>query len=155
MNESSKNLHIPEMTTYQAGIAQSMMHRNIQKVSSSILKPYGISKMQWMIVGAILDAGKEGIRMSDLAKVIGVTIPYLTNTLYILEAKEYIQSKSNTQDKRSRIVYINPKKREQCHAIERDLREGLRKVIYSRVSSDDFRTYMKVLLKLQGVGGDQ
>lgn len=151
MNKSRKNITLSEITTYQAGLAQSMMHRNIQKVSSEILKPYGITKMQWTIIGAVLDAGKDGIRMSDLAKVIGVTIPYLTNTLQILESKEYLVSKSSSEDKRSRIVYSNSSKAKQYEAIEQSLREGLREIIYSRVDYDEFQTYMHVLLKLKDI----
>lgn len=141
---------LSEITTYQAGVAQAAMHRNVQKICNEILEPYGITKMHWLIIGMVLDAGFAGHRVSDLAKSLGVTIPYLTNTLHILEGRGYVIRSANTQDSRSKLVTINPSMQAKCEEIEQVLREGLRKSIYSQVSPKDFQAYLKVVFTLSG-----
>lgn len=153
MMKSSKDIvekiDLANVTTYQAGIAQAAMHRNVQKISNQLLKPYGISKMHWMIIGLVKDSGKTGIRVSDLAKTLDVTIPYLTNTLHILEGRGFVKRSQNTNDSRSKLVHLNSKFLKQCDEIEKILRDGLRKSVYSQVSPEEFRVYMKVVFKLQ------
>ena len=80
----NNSLDLGKITTYQAGVAQAAMHRVLQKLCDNILQPFGISKMQWLIIGTALDAGKHGVRISDLAAQLGTTMPYLTTTVNLL-----------------------------------------------------------------------
>src|SRR5262249_54488856 len=80
---------------------------------------------------------------------LGVTIAYLTNTLHILEGRGFITRSPNSNDSRSKLVTINPDLLETCQRIEKTLRDGLRRTVYSQVSADDFGVYMKVMFQLQ------
>jgi DNA-binding MarR family transcriptional regulator len=142
------NMDLSKITTYQAGAVQASLHRLLQKQCDEILSPYGISKMHWMIIGHVLDAGKEGIRISDLAQNLGTTISYLTTAINILESKGYVKRKDNSDDARSKLIVVNPKRIKKCQEIEKTLREGLRKAIYSKVDPQEFRIYMKVMFSL-------
>lgn len=143
-----KDIDLARITTYQAGTAQAAMNRVLQKKCDEILKPFGITKMQWLIIGNVLDAGKNGIRISDLADQIGTTIPYLTNALHLLESKNYIKKIANDNDLRSKMIKLNPKLISQCTQIESVLREGLRKSVYANIDPVEFRTYIKVMYQL-------
>lgn len=145
------NGDINKITTYKAGAVQASMHRLLQKQSDIILKPYRISKMHWMIVGHVLDASPKGIRISDLSKELGTTIPYITTAVNLLESKGYLLRKGNNEDGRSKLVIINSKFIPKCHEIERTLRAGLRKSIYAKVDPAEFRIYMKVMYELRTV----
>lgn len=137
------------ITTYQAGAVQASMHRLLQKQCDIILKPFGISKMQWMIIGHVLDAGSSGVRISDLSARLDTTIPYLTTALHLLESKGFLSREGNAQDGRSKLITVSPAFIPKCHEIEHALREGLRKTIYANVDAADFRVYMKVMYRIR------
>jgi DNA-binding MarR family transcriptional regulator len=143
--------NLTDITTYQAGAAQATMHRLLQKQCDAILKPFGISKMHWLIVGHVLDAGSDGVRISDLAKSLDTTIPYLTTAINLLESKGFLLRTDNAEDGRSKLITINPGQVSKCHTIERTLREGLRNTIYSKVDPEEFRIYMKVMYELSNM----
>ena len=79
---------LSNITTYQAGTVQAAMHRLLQKQSDEVLKPFGLTKMHWMIIGNVIDAGDKGIRMSDLASLLGTSLPYLTKAVNALEKQQ-------------------------------------------------------------------
>lgn len=146
-----ENTDLSKITTYQAGAVQASMHRLLQKQCDIILKPFGISKMHWMIVGHVLDAGPAGIRISDLSTILGTTISYLTTAINLLESKSFLLRSDNAQDGRSKLITINPKFIPKCYEIENTLREGLRKSIYAKVDLAEFRIYMKIMYELKNV----
>jgi DNA-binding MarR family transcriptional regulator len=143
-----KNAPISEITTYQAGVLQAAAHRNLQKICDDALESYGISKMHWLIIGTILDAGDNGMRITDLAKKLDTTLSYLTNTINLLESKSILFRMNNGDDNRSKLVGVTDIFAEKCPLIEEKLRRILRQSIYSRVDPKDFSIYMKVLNKL-------
>jgi DNA-binding MarR family transcriptional regulator len=141
-------IDLSRITTYQAGVIQAGVHRSLQKECDAILKQFDITKMQWLMIGTVLDSGSKGIRISDLAKKLGTTMGYLTNNLKVLELKGMISRQDSGSDSRSRLVIVNPKFAPMCKKIESTLREGLRKSIYSKVKPEEFLTYMRVMDKL-------
>jgi DNA-binding MarR family transcriptional regulator len=142
---------LSSITTYQAGAMQSSAHRTLQKHCDTVLKDYGISKMQWLIIGSVLDAGRNGVRITELAEQLGTTLPYLTTTINMLESKKMVTRRENHTDSRSKLVVVAPSFKRQCTEIERVLRDSLRRTIYAHIEPEDFRTYMKVLYKLSKI----
>jgi DNA-binding MarR family transcriptional regulator len=141
-----KSLH--EITTYQAGAMQASVHRSLQQLCDQILEPFGISKMQWLIIGHILDAGTAGIRISDLAKILSTTIPFITNAVNVLEARDIVMRKNNQQDNRSKLLVVSADFIPHCAEIETALRKGLRGTLYATIDPEDFRIYIKVLFQI-------
>lgn len=139
------------LTTYQAGILQSVVYRNLQKQSDTILKKYGITKMHWLIIGSILDAKQRGVRITDLAKKLGTTLPYLTTTVNLLESKGMVTRSVHETDSRAKVVLIDPDFAPKCTEIEKAMREALRTTLYADIDPDELRTYMKVLYQLSRV----
>jgi DNA-binding MarR family transcriptional regulator len=137
------------ITTYQAGVLQAKMHRALQKQCDLILNTFG--KMQWLIIGSVLDSGEEGVRLTELAETLGTTMSYITSAINLLEVKGMVIRKDSDIDNRSKFISINSSFVPECKIIEATLREGLRKSIYASVKPDDFKTYMKVLFQLVNV----
>lgn len=155
MNKSMKNLSpsddLSTLTTYQAGVLQAAAHRTLQKYCDEILKKYEITKMHWLIIGTVLDAGDGGIRTTDLARKLDTTISYLTTTINLLVSKDMLVRVENEQDSRSKYVSVHPDFVPRCEKIEETLRAGLRKSIYMKLTPNELKQYMKVLYKLSGV----
>lgn len=150
-----KNYDLSTTTTYQAGATQAYVHRKLQKICDDILAPYGITKMQWLVIGTVYDAKAEGVRLSDLAEKLGTNLPYLTNTINLLEGRGILVRKENTQDSRSKLVAVADSYKAKCQEIEATLREGLRQTIYAGIDPVEFRVYIKVLNELAAVEYDK
>ena len=152
MNKSTNNsIHdgnLGSATTYDSGIAQATMHRKLQKFCDDVLRPFGITKVQWLIIGTVYEHRQTGIRVSDLARIVGTNLPYMTNTVNTLEHKNILERLENQLDSRSSIIAIHPDFAPKCKKIEQTLRDALRQKIYSDISTEDFRVYMKVLYTL-------
>ena len=136
------------ITTYQAGVAQSSAHRVLQKYCDEVLSRYGITKMHWLIIGTVLDAGEAGVRLTDLTDKLGTTMPYLTTTVNLLESKGMLQRTGHKSDSRSKVITINEDFAPKCDEIELTLRNALRQSVYADINPAEFRIYMKVLFQL-------
>lgn len=136
------------ITTYQAGVLQASTNRILQKHCDRILKEYGITKTQWLIIGTINDAGENGIRITELTEKLDTTMAYLTNTINLLESKGILTRITHHADSRSKLICINKDYQPKCQQIEKTLRDGLRQSIYSKIDPTEFAVYMKVMAQL-------
>jgi DNA-binding MarR family transcriptional regulator len=127
---------------------QATMNRALQKEYDTVLKPYGITKMHWLIIGTVLDAGREGIRLTELSQVINTTMSYVTTAVNLMESKGMIVRTDSEFDSRSKMISINESFAPKCAEIEASLRDSLRKTIYAKIDSIEFKIYMKVMHQL-------
>lgn len=148
-------MNLSKTTTYQAGVIQAAANRRLQKVSDSLLEQFGLTKMQWVIIGTVLDAGSEGMRLSELSQQLGTTMSYLTNAVNQLESRGILARKDNDKDTRSKLITVQHDYVHTCKEIEKTLRDGLRKSIYAKVSSNDFAVYMKVMSQLGSIDAER
>jgi DNA-binding MarR family transcriptional regulator len=139
---------LSDLSTYRAGIIEAAAHRNTQKICDSVLAEFGLSTMQWLLIGLIYDHGATPPRLTDLAKQLGTGLPYLTTTLNLLQSKNIIARTQNKNDSRSNTIIIDEDFITEIPVIEAKLRASLRETIYSQVSPRDFQTYIKVMLQL-------
>lgn len=139
------NIDLSQVTTYQVGVSQAAVHRIIQKVCDEYLDDFGLTKMHWILVGTILDAGSKGIRITELALKLHTGLPYLTTTINNLESKEILTRISDPKDTRAKFVCVDSKFAKKCPKIEHGLRNHLRNIIYSKVSPEEFKNYILVL----------
>jgi DNA-binding MarR family transcriptional regulator len=149
LSDSARNLS--QTRTWQTGILQSGVHRDMKKLSDGYLKQYDLTTMHWFILGAVLDAGDDGIRLTDLAERVGTTLGYLTNAVNNLELKHMMVRLDHMSDSRTKILIIDPDFRSQCEVIERGLRKLLREEFYQKVSREELQQYVSVLEKLSAL----
>tara|TARA_B100002049_G_C16029422_1_gene353882 strand:+ start:471 stop:935 length:465 start_codon:yes stop_codon:yes gene_type:complete len=143
---------IGQISTYHSGVAQASAHRRMNRIKTDFLLSYGLSPMQWFAIGYIYDAGEHGVRMSDLAKSLETTLPYITNTIAILEGKGIISKKSHEGDSRIKLLCVNKSYKKTVVEIESLLRQRLREELYGEdhISRDELATYIHVLYKIIG-----
>ena len=139
---------LADISTYQAGVAQSTAQRLLKKFTEDNLRPHGLSMMQWFIVGIIYDAGDTGISVTNLSKAIDTNVPYITNTLNLLASKHIIERNNPDNDNRSKLVTIQPHFIPTFLAIEQDLRVKMRNILYVNLTQQELQTYVHVLYKL-------
>ncbi len=141
-------MDLSKITTYQAGVAQSATYRNLNKLFSTMLKSHDLTSMQWFVLGTIYDSGTDGIQLTQLSTKLQTGLPFITNTINLLESKGMVERRSSQTDSRSKRVYITTKFIPVCRKIEDDLREKMRKSVYNDISPEDLRVYIKVLYQL-------
>ena len=138
------------ITTYQAGVYQSRAYRQLKVLKNRILEPHGLSMMQWSVLGFIHDAGPTGVRITALAKSLDTTQAFITNTVNALEAKGLVVRTVDAHDKRASAVTLKPEHKQLVQKIEAAVRAELRKDLYSRVTPEELKTYVNVLIKFSG-----
>ena len=133
------------MRTWQSGFLQMAVHRMTKKYSDEFLQAYGLTTMQWLVIGAIYESGDKGIRVTELADRADTTLSYMTTMLNKLEELSIIGRIKSTGDSRARTMVVCEHFRQTCQEIEEGLRDAFRKNIYSRISRQDLEHYITVL----------
>lgn len=141
-------MDLSNITTYQAGVAQSSAYRNLNKLFSAMLKEHELTSMQWFVLGTIYDAGHEGIQLTQLSTKLQTGLPFITNTINLLESKGMVQRRGSPTDSRSKMVLITDAYIPVCEKIEDDLRNKMRGTVYADISREELQTYIKVLVQL-------
>ena len=141
---------ISQITTYQSGIAQSSAHRVTNRVVTDFLLQYGLTSMQWFVIGTIYDSGENGLRLSDLMRKVQTTLPYITNTINLLESKGAVRKIAHSGDSRIKLVSITPSYVTEVEEIEAGLRDHMRKTLYNEdgITREELSDYIKVLYKI-------
>jgi DNA-binding MarR family transcriptional regulator len=147
-NNANKDFRLAQVTTYQSGVAQASAYRVVKHHTAHFLKDYNLTCMQWFTIGTILDAGSEGIRISDLAKQLDTTLAYMTTTVNLLESRGIILKRAHEYEARTKLVSVNPSYKKNCKKIEESLRQRLRDVLYQNIDHDELTAYVSVLYKL-------
>lgn len=90
---------------------------------------------------------EEPLRMSEIAKRLGVTMGTLTTNMNSLEDKRYIIRERSTTDKRVVLVVLTPKgKRAFYH--HRGFHQNMIKSIVKGLDEDEMKVMIKCLLNL-------
>ena len=142
--------NLTHVTTYQAGMLQASAVRALRIFCNEVLKPYGLTKKQWLVVGLALEAGAKGIHFNEIATRLDMAPSSLTSMIARLEESKKIICKDCTEDGK-RIVTIHPKFQPDCGEIEDMLRIAMRNSIYKDVTPLEFRIYLKVLFCLSNL----
>jgi DNA-binding MarR family transcriptional regulator len=145
-NDFLTTLNLSKIATYQAGIVQSAAHRLLQRETNDCLKIYNLTTMEWFALGYIHD--NHHTRISDMAADLHFTMPYATNVTNSLQAKGFLTRADDDTDNRSKLLELTVHANEIFTDIEKSVRKHLRRVVYGKVSLEDFHTYIKVLYAL-------
>ncbi len=138
----------PVATSYQAAVIQSRAHRVIKETLAHALREYGVTMMQWSVIGLVSDAGTNGLRISDLAKTLDTSLAFVTTSINVLEAKGIVYREGHTQDNRAKLVRLSPSFVPKVAVIEVDLAKYQQAVLYSQIKPQDLLVYFKVLRQI-------
>jgi DNA-binding MarR family transcriptional regulator len=136
------------LPTYQAVVLQSRAHRAIKESLTRLLRNHGITMMQWSIIGLIADAGKGGMRISDLAQKLDTSLAFITTSVNVLEAKSLVYRVGHARDNRSKLVHLNPDFAPRVATIEAEVSKKQMAEVYHAISPTDLTIYFNVLSAL-------
>lgn len=141
---------LSQQSTYQLGVLQASAHRTTNRVITEYLSQYDLTAMQWFTIGCIYDASDPGIRLSDLTRTLSTTLPYITNTVALLESKGMVRKVTHASDSRIKLVSITPQFLSTVTTIEDDLQAHLHTNLYGNtdISIKEFQEYSSVLTKI-------
>ncbi|OGL22343.1 hypothetical protein A2707_03385 [Candidatus Saccharibacteria bacterium RIFCSPHIGHO2_01_FULL_45_15] len=141
---------ISQITTYQSGVMQSSAHRLLTRIKTEYLSQYGLTSMQWFVIGYVYDSGASGMKLNDLMKTLDTTMPFVTSIVNTLEHKGILNKVSDLNDSRVKIAILSPSYRSTVEEIEHGLREELRARLYreDNISREELSTYINVLYKI-------
>ena len=93
-------ISLADMRTWQTGLLQSAVHRLTKRLADDYLARYELTTMQWLVVGAILEAEERGVRATDLAERAGTTLSFMTNVINKLVDQGIVERIVSRQDNR-------------------------------------------------------
>ncbi|GAG85643.1 unnamed protein product [marine sediment metagenome] len=85
----------------------SLSHETRQYLDEQF-RQFDLTRPEWLIL-ALLRAHKDGISQSYARSYVGVETSYLTKVLNRLEEKNFIVREIDLNNRRNRIIKINPK----------------------------------------------
>jgi DNA-binding MarR family transcriptional regulator len=103
-------------------IAQAKAYRKIRAFMDVTLRPYSLTITEWLIIGVAIDAGPNGIRISDIAKTLGVEMPVITNLVHKATQAGWLRRIEDSEDKRVRRVVMTHAGLEKACVIEGELK---------------------------------
>ncbi len=141
-------MDLKAVTTYQALVYQSRANRTVKAFIQQTLREHNLTMMQWSVLGFVKDAGKEGIRISDLAEKIDSSLAFITNSVNALEEKGMVYRIGHETDNRAKLVCVTPKYRLRLDQIEEELRVQLSTWFAKYIDKKELETHFKVLKDL-------
>jgi DNA-binding MarR family transcriptional regulator len=134
---------------HELSMAQMFMARNIGSFHQGALKEYGLSSIQWLVLGVIADStARGGIRVTDLATSFDVKTTYITSVLNSLRAKKYVETRYDPQDARVRLAIITATGAEQIISIESHMQKEIARMLNGVISAQELEQYIQTLQKL-------
>lgn len=113
-----------QITTYQTVIDQARAYRKVRSFMDKTLKPYDLTITEWLIIGTAIDAGPTGIRISEIAKALGVEMPVVTNLVHKATNTRWLRRIKDPEDKRARRVVMTHMGLEKACDIEGELKKA-------------------------------
>ena len=98
-----------KIPTYTTSLYQVKAQRILRDKVTHALSDYELSSTEWTILGQIYEH-KDGIRLSELAIMLGVEAPLITNLIERLVKKELVQKHAHPRDKRAKLLFLTKKR---------------------------------------------
>lgn len=125
-----------------ASLLYRQSYRVLNKVVSEVLEQYQITPLEWAFLSAIQHS--DAITVTELAKVLSVETPMITQITSQEKIQMYIIIKKSKDDKRIRTLNVNAKAKRLLDKIEKNLDETLA-IFFKDISQKDIQAHLKVL----------
>ena len=135
------------MTMYEASLLHSRADRALRAVVSRRLEQFQLTMMEWLLLGTVKHAGKEGLTMSAAASTLDVTLPQVTSLSASLTRAKLLRQRVNRQDRRSRRLVATAAGQKLVSETEEATSSVLDDWL-ADVPPDEFDAYMKTVKTL-------
>lgn len=129
--------------SYVSGTIYVAAYRTLRGRIAACLQRYSLTPTTWSLLGVVIEA-RDGIRLNEVARVLGVKAPLVTMLANELIDRGIINRIPHHIDKRAKLLVITSKGKKFIAAVERDMEKEL-KYLLNGVTEDELAAYKKVL----------
>ena len=134
------------LTTYNTGLVQTKAYRALKNRTDFLLKDHNISTVSWAFLGSLYEH-TLGMRSTELAEVLGVEPPFVTQIYQSLHKQGFVEMKIVPEDRRAKLIILTVMGRKFVEVTEKYLRKEMR-VLLKDLSIKEILTYIKVISKI-------
>jgi DNA-binding MarR family transcriptional regulator len=136
-----------KVPTYEVCLVLVRSQRNVRALLQRLLKPYGLSMNEWLLLALIQEAPPGTLDMNELAEQLDVGKPHVTALFSDLLAVNYVEQSTDPKDKRRKIVKITEHGTEVLKDVETVAKTGLDNWL-GEVPQEEFDQFLKVSTQL-------
>ncbi len=129
--------------TYKSSLYQVKANRILRDIATKALAPFFLTPTEWAILGQ-LSENKGGMRLSEMAGVLGVEAPLVTIVIEHLLKKELVEKLPHPRDKRAKLLFLTRKGQDLLPHVEVVLDKKLRQVLVG-ITEEEVAHFFKVL----------
>lgn len=119
--------------------------RILRQLTNKIVRTQGdMTLTEWLVLSIIAAGPKEGLRMSELAKELGVTLPQVTALLDSLLVKRLVRQKTQKEDRRNRFAVATQRGEEVIKVVNKAMDEQFASIM-NGVPGTHLQIYHQVL----------
>lgn len=141
------------MNMFNICLLHSKADRALRMAVARELEPYGITMMQWLLLSTV-NRSTGGMRMSELAAALDVTMPQITALMNDLVERKLAKQKINSTDRRSRRLMVTSLGKRQLEQLEPAVDEGMKKWLRD-IPAADLKGYFATVRALAEQGARQ
>jgi len=136
-----------KVPTYEVCLVLVRSQRNVRALLQSLLKPYGMSLNEWLLLALIYEAPAGTLDMNELAEQLDVGKPHITALFADLLAVNYVEQSADPKDKRRKIVHITEHGTDVLQEVESVAKSGLEEWL-GEVPDEEFDRFLKISVLL-------
>lgn len=118
--------HDKALTMHELCLLHARADRAMRSVVAKQLESHKLTMMEWLVLGVVSAAPKNGLSMSQVAIALDVTLPQITALVTSLIKQKYIKQKVLASDRRGRQVLLSLKGRRALAKLEGVIAEAMR-----------------------------
>jgi DNA-binding MarR family transcriptional regulator len=135
------------MTVYEICLIHSKADRAIRLELARQLQEFNITMMQWLLLATVKAGSTNGVRMTELADILDVTMPQITALMNDLVKQKLTKQKINSTDRRSRRLTLTPAGKALLEQISPRIEKGVKHWL-STIPADNLKIYLDTAKKL-------
>ena len=141
-------------TMYELCLLHARADRALRSVVTRQLDSQQLTMMEWLALGSIVEAPKEGLSMSQIAAVLNVTLPQVTALVSNLTKAKVVRQKVLVSDRRGRQVQATAKGQRVMLRLEDTIADAVREWTQD-IPPDELTQYIEVVKQLADKGNQK
>ena len=131
-----------------SGVLFTKAHKLVRIRVYEVLEKHNFNPTYWSILGATTQSS-EGIRLTNVAAMLGVKAPVVTTEAQELINRDLIRRIPHHTDGRAKLLVITPKGKALAKAIEAELNTEVGRLLKG-LTVDEIATFQKILQTIIG-----
>ena len=136
-----------QISAYEIGLFHSQVHRTLRGIVSQHLEQFGVTMMEWLLLGTVKAGPKEGVTMTTVARTLHVTLPQVTALTTVLMQSKLIKQRVSKHDRRNKYLVCSGSAKKLLQDIDKVIDTALQEWM-ADVSAADKATHLQVMRML-------